>query len=326
MDNNYSDINKQESENRNNNNLSKLSEKEIKEKANKFKKRQIISSSIISGFCLLAFAILFCCIPLIYKNESISGITITLLIIISILVVCFPLLSLCFTLRKSDKELARFQLKIENKPYIFNRETYKNKSLDTDFNISKEIKILASGISTTNLLIDNVNKKFCIQKGYRFSKSYEFSELINYEIYENGISKVKGTAGKSLIGGAFFGLGGLIVGSSMGKSVNEKCNQLQLIIRLNDINNPQIVITYINNANFDKSDYFYKKMKENLQQVCSMLEFMMNAKPLEEIIQTSTIDNTKSNKEQLQELKEMLDEGLITQEEFNQKKKQILEL
>ena len=35
---------------------------------------------------------------------------------------------------------------------------------------------------------------------------------------------------------------------------------------------------------------------------------------------------TKSNKEQLQELKEMLDDGLITQEDFEQKKKQILGL
>lgn len=34
----------------------------------------------------------------------------------------------------------------------------------------------------------------------------------------------------------------------------------------------------------------------------------------------------KSNKEQLQELKEMLDDGLITQEDFEQKKKQILGL
>ena len=35
---------------------------------------------------------------------------------------------------------------------------------------------------------------------------------------------------------------------------------------------------------------------------------------------------TTLNKEQLQELKEMLDDGLITQEDFEQKKKQILGL
>ena len=34
----------------------------------------------------------------------------------------------------------------------------------------------------------------------------------------------------------------------------------------------------------------------------------------------------KTSKEQLQELKEMLDDGLITQEDYEQKKKQILGL
>ena len=39
-----------------------------------------------------------------------------------------------------------------------------------------------------------------------------------------------------------------------------------------------------------------------------------------------SVENKKSKKEELSELKEMLDEGLITQEEYNQKKKQILDL
>lgn len=38
------------------------------------------------------------------------------------------------------------------------------------------------------------------------------------------------------------------------------------------------------------------------------------------------VENKKSKKEELSELKEMLDEGLITQEEYEQKKKQILDI
>ena len=114
----------------------------------------------------------------------------------------------------------------------------------------------------------------------------------------------------------------------MGRKINEKCNQLKLIIRLNDFNCPQIVITYVDNVDWDKNGWTYRNMKENLQSVCSMLEFMLNEKTLE---QSSTVKQEeshakKSNKEQLQELKEMLDDGLITQEDFEQKKKQILGL
>ena len=71
-------------------------------------------------------------------------------------------------------------------------------------------------------------------------------------------------------------------------------------------------------------------MKKNLQQICSILEYMINAKTLEDNIEkteTSRPNNTvTSNKEQLKELKKMLEEGLITQEEYDQKKKQILGL
>ena len=99
-----------------------------------------------------------------------------------------------------------------------------NNVIDENFTATRTIKILASGWTSTRLLVDNANKKFVLQKGKSFSKAYNFSDLINYEVYENGLSKVKGTAGKALIGGAFFGLGGLIVGSSMSKNIKEKCN------------------------------------------------------------------------------------------------------
>ena len=193
----------------------------------------------------------------------------------------------------------------------------------------KTINITASGWSATKLLIDNQNKKFIYQKGKTHSKTYSFSDLINYEVYENGKSQVQGRAGSALIGGAFFGLGGLIVGSSMSRNVNEKCNQLKLIIRLKDFECPEIVITYVNNGDFDKNSSMYRNMKNNIQSVCSMLEYMLNEKTLEQSSagkQEEKISVNASSKEQLQELKEMLDDGLITQEDYEKKKKQILGL
>lgn len=198
----------------------------------------------------------------------------------------------------------------------------------TDNNL-KTINITASGWSETKLLIDNQNKKFIYQRGKIHSKTYSFSDLINYEVYENGKSQVQGRAGSALIGGAFFGLGGLIVGSSMSRNVNEKCNQLKLIIRLNDFDCPEIVITYVNTVDLNKSSWTYKNMKNNIQTVCSMLEYMLNEKTLEQSSagkQEEKNSVNASSKEQLQELKEMLDDGLITQEDYEKKKKKILGL
>ena len=315
MDNNYFKINKQPSEYDAKKILAKLSDEEIKENARNYKKDTTILMSVVSGIAFITFIIL----SFLEADLLDDAILLAIWIIAAIFCVGLPFLLLYFTvLRKSEKELALLQIKIG--------KAYTHQSLDNNFNITKEVKILASGRTVTKLLIDNDNQKFCIKKDNIISKSYSFSDLINYEIYENGATKVKGTVGKALIGGAFFGLGGLIVGSSMGKSIKEKCNQLKLIIRVNDISDPQIVITYIDNVNLDKSESVYRNMKENLQVVCSMLEFMFNSKTLEETTKLINPNNQNSIKDQLLELKEMLNEGLITQEEHDQKKKQILGL
>ena len=178
-------------------------------------------------------------------------------------------------------------------------------------------------------MIDNKQKQFIYQYNKNWSKIYKFSDIINYEVYENGNSEVRGTAGKSLIGGAFFGLTGAIIGSSAARKIDEKCTDLQLVIRINDISLPQIVIDYIKNSDYDKDSSSYRRIKNNLHQLCSFLEYMINNKTIEQYTEDNNSNfksSEKLNKEQLQELKEMLDEGLITQEEYDQKKKQILGL
>lgn len=231
--------------------------------------------------------------------------------------------------KKTDDELAlRYLKKKLQAGETFNIEKLKEeKKISSNFSVTKEIPILSSGWSSLKILIDDSNKKFIYQKGKTLSKVYNYSDIISYEVYENGKSVIQGRAGSALIGGAFFGLGGLIVGSSMRRNVDEKCNQLKLFIRLDDLDCPQIVITYIDNVEWNKTGWTYRNMKENLQSVCSILEFMLNNKTMEQsIIVEKEPKNEKTSKEQLQELKEMLDEGLITQEDFDIKKKQILGL
>ena len=114
----------------------------------------------------------------------------------------------------------------------------------------------------------------------------------------------------------------------MSRSIEEKCKELKLFIRLNDIDCPQIILVYAHNVDLDKSGWTYRKMKENVQSVCSILEYMLNEKTLEQSCAIEHEEKTvkSSSKEQLQELKEMLDDGLITQEDYEKKKKQILGL
>jgi hypothetical protein len=320
----------QETENLAKEKLSKMSDEEINKKANNYKSKLIKTYAICGILSAIIFISFFCCLPLIAEGEPIETGLLVFLIVFAIAITSIFPISLFIDTRKEPKELVLQALKKEMQPEVVNKinQTQVN-IIDSSFIVSKTIDIMASGWSSTKLLIDNQNKKFVYQKGKSFSKTYKFSDLINYEVYENGKSQVQGRAGSALIGGAFFGLGGLIVGSSMSRNINEKCNQLKLIIRLNDFNCPQIVITYVDNVDWDKNGWTYRNMKENLQSVCSMLEFMLNEKTLEQsstVKQEEKTSEQKSQKEQLQELKEMLDDGLITQEDFEQKKKQILGL
>jgi len=326
MENNFKKNRKQEIENKAKQILSGLTENEVEAKAKNYKKKQIILNSILGGVNTILF-ISYLIICFAYPDESFGfgGLIFYAILILSASIIPFVLIYI--TCKKSTEELAILQIKYEINTLNQIGGYYASVDLGEDFTVSQSLKISASGWTTKRLLVDNNNKRFAIQKGNKYTKIYKFSELINYEVYENGTSKVKGTAGKALIGGAFFGLGGLIVGSSMGRDIAERCNQLKLIIRVNDITCPQIVITYVDNVDWDKKGYTYRAMKENLQSICSTLEFILNAKSIEDnVVKTETDNDIKSNKEQLQELKEMLEEGLITQEEYEQKKKQILGL
>lgn len=339
MENNTGNWKKQEIENRAKEKLASLSKEEIEAKAKKYKK------SIIIIHLILAVSFLIGGIPMVinlFKPDEAASIVpfiLNLLIYGSVIIVL--LVRIYIVSKKPSEELALLEVKREIKK-TFAEIIQKEKELQQSENWEKRTKgkfivsksmdivIKGKGKVVSKLLIDNEHKLFIYQRDINFSKIYKFSDLINYEVYENGQSMVKGRAGSALIGGAFFGLTGLIVGSSMSREIEEKCNQLKLMIRLNDLDRPQIVITYVDNVAWDKTGFTYRAMKENLQQVCSALEYMMNAKTLEQAAAkkpvTQIIKEDRSLKEQMQELKEMLDSGLITPEEYEQKKKQLLNL
>ena len=250
--------------------------------------------------------------------------------ILPLMVIIGIIIAICMVIKilKKEEKIALIRITRELKKEFTEDETdEKEEKVFSNFSISKEIVITVDGKSTVKLLIDDVRKQFIYQHNTSFSKTYDFCDLINYEVYENNKKTIQGRAGSALVGGVLFGVGGAIVGGSRQREIDEACTQLKLIIRLNDLERPQIVIDY---QIADKSVNLLVRyrMRENLQMVCSVLEYILNAKAISENDSVFQEDGSmnKSNKEQLQELKEMLDDGLITQEDFEQKKKQILGL
>ena len=175
-------------------------------------------------------------------------------------------------------------------------------------------------------LVDKENKKFAVVERNRIVRIYDFSKVISYEIQEDGASVVKGSVGRSLIGGLFFGITGAVIGSSGKRKISNFCTDLRLLIRLNDLEEPLLNMQVIN-FQVDKQSAVYKNAKQMLYEICAYLEYMINDKTLEQSAkETNVSEENKTTKEKLNELKELLNENYITEEEYNEKKKKILNL
>ena len=320
---------KQEIDSVYNQKISQMTKEEMSQRVNAYRKRMAIMETI---FACILFLICFAgFIAIIVSDEEVPVVFPILIGILSILPPSAFLIDIWQTRKMPDEKLIKHAIQKEVHSIALRNTNHAQHelSLPNDFISSKTIPIFTVSLSSAKLLIDNKNKMFVYQRGRTFSKPYSFADIIDYEVYENGISQVQGRAGSALIGGAFFGIGGAIVGSSRSKTINGKCNQLKLIIRIKDFDSPQIVLTYINGMNYDKSSATYKKMIENIQYICTMFEYMTHEEVPTGVIASKPEENasdTKSTKDKLIELKEMLDLGLITEDDYEKKKQQILGL
>jgi len=130
-----------------------------------------------------------------------------------------------------------------------------------------------------HFLVDDENHKIYISADNQQGKLLDYTDIIDFEIVEDGQSLVKGTGGKAAIGALTFGVAGAIVGSSMKKQKN-MCTNLQLIITVNDVINSNIVMKLIDNKwvkdGYDKNDIVYKSAFEFAKNVTSTLAVIKN--------------------------------------------------
>lgn len=207
--------------------------------------------------------------------------------------------------------------------YVSNNQTTVNNSGDFDKNIGKYFSL------------DNRGKNFKIKDD---DTSYKFSDLVNYELCEDNSTIQKGGVGRAIVGGVLFGEVGAIVGAQTRKSQNVVGS---LYIRLTLKSVGMKTITFINSPT-DKNGYIYRTARRSADKVMSELELIMS--------ENQNIANQTSSQSQyepqlasspvhqpipigqpqisvadeLLKLKQLLDMGVLTQEEFDQQKQKLL--
>lgn len=152
-------------------------------------------------------------------------------------------------------------------------------------------------------------------------KVYKYNDIVDYELLEDGESIIKKSGiGRAVTGGVLFGGVGAIVGGVTGKQKTKSiCKSLKIKITVSDINNPTVYINFIPSET-KKDSWIYKNAYNSAQECLSVLQLICNNSENEVQNNASPI----SNADEILKYKNLLDNGIITQEEFEAKKKQLL--
>lgn len=175
---------------------------------------------------------------------------------------------------------------------------------------------------TKHLIIDDDSKQWTTVK--TSNKTFKYSELLSYELIEDGESVTKGgvSLGRAVVGGVLFSGVGMILGGLTGKKKSKNfVTEMKIIISVNNPDNPSIIIPLVKKK-MKKDSKDYKKLAEDAQETLSYLD--MIAAYEEEKISPDKKPNEKSVVEELKEYKELLDAGIIDQEDFDRKKAELL--
>ena len=174
--------------------------------------------------------------------------------------------------------------------------------------------------------IDETNKLWKAPSAYS-QIIFAYNEVIDFELLENGISYSKGGLGSAVVGGALFGGVGAIVGSNVGKKTQkEEITEFRI---KTVTKNPVVSEVYIDliplilgvKPTVIKGDPNYKVYSESAQQILSLLTIICNSNSTVEAPNTGA-----SAADEIVKFKQLLDQGIITQEEFDKKKQQLLNI
>ncbi len=219
---------------------------------------------------------------------------------------------------KSDKQQ---QLRNE----LESLELEKIHSINTNFvnSTTGRFEKYCVGISTkTNHLV--IYKPIVFSTDNLYINKIPFKNIVGCEILEDNETIQKGGVGRATVGGILAGGVGAIVGATTRPTIGV-INSLKINIILSDVLNPYCQITLIESRTERNSDK-YRELYQDAQEIYSTImaikeENRPDVEPQPKAETTST-DTT----EELRKYKILLDDGIITQEEFEVKKKQLLGL
>lgn len=174
-------------------------------------------------------------------------------------------------------------------------------------------------------------RKWAIGTGDAFSLEncipYSYDDIFNFELLENGSSVTAGGMGSAIAGGLLFGgVGAIVGGIAGGKETHRVCSSLQVKITINNTSSPVKYINLISSPTNTNSPEYEKAFKD-AQEILSLLQLISSPRKSENTTSSSVVPYKETSvADEIRKFKALLDDGIITEEEFNTKKKQLLGL
>lgn len=246
---------------------------------------------------------------------------------IVIAVICIVVVIFCFFILIKQREAQ--QKSNEATEQLIKKE---------DFQISKTVQLLDG----KELYLDDINKKWLLKTSRIDTrpKIYSYDDLLEFEITQDGGSiakgvtkgKTSGKTGRAIIGGVLFGPIGAIVGASGKKTSKsttvtktvETCTSLQVHIRVADINQPEITFSFIH-SEVPVTSSLYTNALYLARNLAATLAYIQSGKSIE-VIEKQVEAHSDSPSDELKNFFDLKEAGIITEEEFEAKKKQLLGL
>ncbi len=174
------------------------------------------------------------------------------------------------------------------------------------------------------LQIDENSKTFKIG-----NELFLYSNLLDFELLEDEQTITKGGLGRAVAGGLLFGgVGAIVGGVTGGKKSKGICNSMKLRVTLKGAHFGDTKYIPIITSQTKVNSFIYKAAQDSAQKCISALSIILdevNSHAEQPQVQVQ-VNEGVSAADELLKFKNLLDQGIITQEEFDAKKKQLLGL
>lgn len=199
------------------------------------------------------------------------------------------------------------------KQYLEARKQYKK-----DFQITKKVTRFRD---KNYIAIDEGHHLAQIVNDY-----FKFEDILSYELQEDGEILTKGGLGRATVGGLVFGAAGAIVGGvTGGKKSKSVCTDMRIRIALKHPVFSNLYIQFISSPT-QKGGVLYRDAQKAADACFSLLKGISDTLESEKAATGSPSVSPISAADEILKYKQLLDADIITQEEFEAKKKQLLGL